>query len=146
MHVLIRMPIDIYLGLIGRCPLDSREYALLRNAIIDRVQQAVGFRNLIEILCSPDDAKLMLDRARQFYPAASSYIAEVLNLSPPPPVVSVTQSQYRKLIDGDTWHFCSNCSKWPSNDFVATRELTGEAVTCNECIIRKNHGECDSPS
>lgn len=135
----------MYLGLIGRCPLDSREYAVLKNAIVERIQQAVGFRNLVEILCSSEDAKLMLDRARQFYPAASSYIAEALNPSPAPLVV-VSATQYRKRIDGDTWHFCSNCSTWPINDFVATTELTGKSVTCNECIIRKNHGECDSPT
>jgi hypothetical protein len=141
MYVTVRMPVDVYVGLLGRCPLDSREYAILRNAIIQHVQQAVGFRSLLEILCSPEDAKLMLERAERFYPVAASYIAEALNAPSAPPLFSTTE--YRKLVNGDTWHFCSTCSKWPTDDFVATTQLTTNSVACNECVIRKNHGECD---
>ena len=33
-------------------------------------------------------------------------------------------SEYRKEANETVWHFCSNCSTWQSNDFLATTDLT----------------------
>ena len=40
-------------------------------------------------------------------------------------------SAYRRTRDGDTWHFCSNCSNWPTTDFVEQRlpPSTGKCAT-----------------
>jgi hypothetical protein len=34
MTVLVKLPIEIYHGFMGRCPLSSREYAILKNSLI----------------------------------------------------------------------------------------------------------------
>jgi hypothetical protein len=65
------MPLRVYSGFLGRLPLDSREYAVLKTA--------VGEGNLptdytVEILCDASDARLLLKRATEFYPEALPFI------------------------------------------------------------------------
>jgi hypothetical protein len=31
-------------------------------------------------------------------------------------------SVYRRTQDGDTWHFCENCSHWPTEDYLEQRQ------------------------
>jgi hypothetical protein len=130
------MPIGIYAGFLGRCLLASREYAALKNSVIERVP---GSSSLIEILCHPSEATLLLDRARRFYPAAVPSIEEALEdlLTPDSP------SEYRKTVSGDTWHFCSDCSHWPVADYVSIKNLPENATSCNECVVKSRHGECE---
>lgn len=40
---------------------------------------------------------------------------------------------YRKLQDGDTWHFNESCSKWPNSGYVELEFLPALAELCNEC-------------
>jgi hypothetical protein len=49
---------------------------------------------------------------------------------------------YRRKTNSDTWHFCRNCSKWPTSDFVerTTRPTTGELD--NECRSKQQSGTC----
>jgi hypothetical protein len=49
---------------------------------------------------------------------------------------------YRKKYGSDTWHFCSNCSNWPTNGYHsrATKPTSGEL--CNECVSKKANGNC----
>jgi hypothetical protein len=51
-------------------------------------------------------------------------------------------ANYRRRKTGDTWHFCSNCSLWPTSDFVeqSTKPTTGEL--CNQCKAKKDAGDC----
>lgn len=51
-------------------------------------------------------------------------------------------SNYRRRKGNDTWHFCSNCSNWPtlSYDEQSTKPTTGEF--CNECQAKRNAGTC----
>jgi hypothetical protein len=65
------MPLRVYSGFLGRLPLDSREYAVLKTA--------VGEGNLptvytVEILCHASDPRLLLKRATEFYPEALPFI------------------------------------------------------------------------
>ena len=69
------MPIGIYAGFLGRCLLSSREYAALKNSVIER---APGSSSIVEILCHSTEATLLLDRARRFYPVAVPFIEEAL--------------------------------------------------------------------
>jgi hypothetical protein len=50
--------------------------------------------------------------------------------------------KYRRKNGSDTWHFCTNCSKWPTSDYVErdTKPTTGELD--NECIAKENNGAC----
>jgi uncharacterized protein (DUF433 family) len=53
---------------------------------------------------------------------------------------------YRKSKGHDTWHWCENCSTWPTSDYeeetVSSRPTTGEL--CNECHGKQRAGNCHS--
>jgi hypothetical protein len=50
--------------------------------------------------------------------------------------------QYRKAKDSDTWHWCTNCSKWPTvnYDTSSTKPTSGELD--NECKAKEKDGNC----
>lgn len=50
--------------------------------------------------------------------------------------------QYRKRNGYDTWHFCTNCSNWPTYDYQSkdSKPTTGEL--CNECKSKQSAGTC----
>ena len=78
MAVLLEIPLAYYQGFIGCCDLESREYHVLRNAIIDHVPEYVRDGNIANVLCSEKDANLLLRRAKQFYPIAAPRIEQAL--------------------------------------------------------------------
>ena len=49
---------------------------------------------------------------------------------------------YRRKNDSDTWHFCRNCSNWPTSNFDERhrRPTTGEL--CNQCLAKQRAGDC----
>ena len=122
MAVLVKMPLDTYLSFLGRFPLLSRGYAVLRNSIIEPT--TTGDDSIVEMLCEIDDAKLILERANRFYPLAAPYIEKALT-----PVIG---GEYRKATTGDTWHLCSDCSHWPVDDYISTQEAPDNSTICNE--------------
>jgi len=76
--MLIEMPLATYRGFMGRCLLESREYEILKNSAIGHVPEFLRDGNVVEFFCAVDDAKLLLTRAKLFYPAAAPYIEEGL--------------------------------------------------------------------
>lgn len=52
-------------------------------------------------------------------------------------------STYRKRKGSyDAWHFCSNCSNWPTSNYEErhTKPTTGEL--CNECKAKDARKDC----
>jgi hypothetical protein len=50
---------------------------------------------------------------------------------------------YRRSIDNvELWHFCTNCSKWPSEKYLWLLDLLSTDLICSECKERKLRGEC----
>jgi len=50
---------------------------------------------------------------------------------------------YRKRKGSDTWHWCSNCSTWPTSAYeeqASSVSLIGER--CNECSAKERNGNC----
>ena len=131
MAVLVKMPLDTYLGFLGRFPLASRGYAILKNSIIERTR--TDNYSIVEVFCRIDDVNLILERANRFYPLAAPYLEKALN--------SVISGEYRKTRTGDTWHVCSDCSQWPIDDYVSTQDPPDNSTICNECIVKKQLGE-----
>ena len=131
MAVLVKMPLDTYLGFLGRFPLSSRGYVVLKNSIIERT--LTDNYSIVEMFCQIDDVKLILERANRFYPLAAPYIEKALT--------SVIGGEYRKTKTGDTWHLCSDCSHWPMDDYVSTQNAPDNATICNECIVKTQLGE-----
>ena len=154
MPTLISIPIEHYQALVGRCLLASREYAILRNSVINHVPTSFREGNVVEILCALDDATLILDLARRVYPSAAPYIEKTMSLTredfgrpsraPGVEKSSYSSAEYRIKISGDTWHFCSNCSQWPTAEFVSSKTVRDDDPMCNECLVKKEHGECNS--
>jgi hypothetical protein len=97
----------------------------------------------VECLCKLDDAELLLTRAKRFYPLATSYIDEGIRLAGKS--FDASQIEYRKTAVGESWHFSSNCSRWPTANFVSSQDVSDDSALCNECIIKSrimnaNHG------
>jgi hypothetical protein len=51
-------------------------------------------------------------------------------------------AEYRKRRGTDTWHFCSNCSNYPTSDYVSSPGDPGSGEKCNECKAKKANGSC----
>jgi hypothetical protein len=50
---------------------------------------------------------------------------------------------YRKSRNnGETWHLCSNCSSWPTTDFIDQIEVPSTGEMCNECQAKRRAGNC----
>ncbi len=49
---------------------------------------------------------------------------------------------YRKKKGSDTWHWCKNCSEWPTSNYdeQATKPTSGEL--CNQCKGKEAAGTC----
>ena len=51
---------------------------------------------------------------------------------------------YRKKKDSDTWHWCTNCSNWPTSDYdeikTDKRPVSGELD--NQCKSLEKKGKC----
>jgi hypothetical protein len=52
-------------------------------------------------------------------------------------------STYRRQQECDIWHFCSNCSKWPQDDYVEQWQAPRTGGMCNECDVKRRQGDCD---
>ena len=81
MTVLVKLPIEIYQGFMGRCLLSSREYAILRNSLIIHTPKESQDKSIVEFLCRIGEAKLLLDHTQQFYPNAVPYIEDGISLA-----------------------------------------------------------------
>ncbi|MEE8119624.1 MAG: hypothetical protein V3T39_08720 [Gammaproteobacteria bacterium] len=49
---------------------------------------------------------------------------------------------YRRVKDTTTWHWCFNCSDWPTSNYDEKpyQQLSGEY--CKECEHKTTVGEC----
>lgn len=79
MAVLVQMPLDTYQLFLGRFPLSSRGYAVLKNSIIESTPE--GDSSIVDILCDIDDVKLIVERAKRFYPCAVPYLEKAITVS-----------------------------------------------------------------
>jgi hypothetical protein len=46
---------------------------------------------------------------------------------------------YRRRRNRDTWHFCSNCSNWPTTDYV---ERDSKPATGEPCEAKQRNNNC----
>ena len=52
-------------------------------------------------------------------------------------------TEYRRRMRGYTWHFCSNCSQWPTDHYVTSRDKPRTHRICVECVSKKKAGKCE---
>jgi len=52
---------------------------------------------------------------------------------------------YRKKKGRDAWHFCKNCSNWPTKDYQQKSEKPprSSGELCDECRAKRRNGECE---
>jgi hypothetical protein len=68
-RVLIELPLSHYDRFFSLCDPDSREYALLKNGVIVQRSKGDRFERIVKIDCTVEDAKTLLNLARQCHPA-----------------------------------------------------------------------------
>ncbi len=51
-------------------------------------------------------------------------------------------AEYRKRKGNDRWHFCKNCSNWPTTDYVSTTSKPTNGELCDECKGKENNSNC----
>lgn len=143
MKVFISLPVPAHIGFLGRCRLNSREYAILRNGI---VTSGVERPRVIEIFCTMEDAELLLDHATRYYPTAVPYLRDAIHRAlmggGGAAVPGADYSEFRKSRFEMTWHMCLNCTLWPTQDFISVTQFPPGAELCNECRARDPMGEC----
>jgi hypothetical protein len=53
----------------------------------------------------------------------------------------VARPNYRRKKGSDTWHFCENCTGWPTSDYD-TRDTNPSGELCNQCLDKEDNGNC----
>ena len=48
-----------------------------------------------------------------------------------------TESTFRKSVEGDTWHFARDCSRWPTDEYVVLELPPNLGMICNECAAKE---------
>ena len=51
-------------------------------------------------------------------------------------------AQYRRTKGRDTWHWCSNCSNYPSSNYETSPSKPRSGELCNECQAKDRDGNC----
>jgi len=50
--------------------------------------------------------------------------------------------EYRKRKGKDTWHWCKNCSNWPTENYESTWTKPKDGELDNECRAKESAGTC----
>lgn len=66
MKILIKIPPEHYDLFVAECDITSREYSILKNAVVAR--DISEDKRVIEILCDTEEADRLLDLAKRRYP------------------------------------------------------------------------------
>lgn len=51
---------------------------------------------------------------------------------------------YRRKRGSDTWHWCHNCTDWPTSDYVEENHKPTSGELCNQCLGKERNGTCRS--
>src|SRR5437763_15280522 len=68
---------------------------------------------------------------------------KLLALKNAPSRREIAARSYRRVKGHDTWHWCRNCSFWPSSDYEE-KDASGyfNGGLCNECLAKEKGGGC----
>lgn len=72
----------------------------------------------------------------------SSLRQKLLKLKNERPRVKYSAVVYRRREGHDTWHWCSNCSTWPTNNYEESSSKPTSGEYCNECSAKQTAGSC----
>jgi hypothetical protein len=77
-RVVIEMSLRNYDSFLFRCDPGSREHALLKNGVIVRRPKQDHFERIVQIDCTVEEAKALLDVAKQLCPAVVADIEKAI--------------------------------------------------------------------
>lgn len=49
--------------------------------------------------------------------------------------------EFRKREHGDTWHWCSRCNTYPTENYFVRKTMPSEGL-CNECTVKSKTDQC----
>ncbi|WP_319780053.1 hypothetical protein [Maridesulfovibrio sp.] len=49
---------------------------------------------------------------------------------------------YRKRNGSDTWHFCRNCTNWPTSGYTERTSKPTSGELCDQCKAKKRNANC----
>lgn len=67
---------------------------------------------------------------------------KLLKLKKVRPRIKYSVKVYRRGKGHDTWHWCSNCSTWPTDNYEETSSKPASGELCNECSAKQVAGNC----
>ncbi|MGN6730389.1 MAG: hypothetical protein ACTHMB_00210, partial [Candidatus Binatia bacterium] len=74
-HLIFRLPLSEYDNFVKALDPSSRAAEILKNACFQREMVAAGFERFMEISCTEDEQKMLLNFANRYYPAAAPFIS-----------------------------------------------------------------------
>lgn len=89
-----------------------------------------------------------IERRREEADALASEISDsslrqkLLNLKKNRPNIKYPSLVYRRKEGRGTWHWCSDCSTWPTNSYEERMSKPTSGEFCNECGARELAGNC----
>lgn len=51
-------------------------------------------------------------------------------------------AKYRKKTGSDTWHFCTNCTNWPTSDYTEREVKPTSGELCDQCKGKEKAVNC----
>jgi hypothetical protein len=76
MKIMIEMSPEHYDGLLSKVSTQSLAYSVLKNGIVDSRPERGSVRRVIDILCDPIEAEVLLGVATELWPKAASEIKD----------------------------------------------------------------------
>ena len=56
--------------------------------------------------------------------------------------------EYRRKKGKDAWHWCTNCSNWPTSDYDSQQVAPGKRPSSgeldNECLSKERNNDCNT--
>jgi hypothetical protein len=50
--------------------------------------------------------------------------------------------KYRRRRTSDTWHFCVNCTSWPTSDYIERDARPTNGELCDQCRDKEKNRDC----
>jgi len=51
-------------------------------------------------------------------------------------------NEYRKKNGSDTWHWCKNCSNWPTSNYQTSSTKPTSGELCDQCKGKEKNNNC----
>jgi hypothetical protein len=82
--IIVELNFNRYYRLLARCEMSSREYAIMKNSIVDYLPDQDRAAATVTIICEIGEARMLLNHANRFYPDATPDIEQSIALAREP--------------------------------------------------------------